>query len=102
MSRFDLLQFEDAQQMFERRAKEAESRKNKLAKIEKIGYCEGFAGPCYCRKDVIWVEAMTCYLWDKEKDPEEDPNRQIFLCPQCDTYYVEHWQEMWDDYNDGR
>jgi hypothetical protein len=101
MDRFDLLQFEDAQQMFERRAKEAEIRNKKLAKIEDYGYCEGMFHECRSKKNVEWIPASTCYRWDKEKDPEENPNRDIFLCPVCAKEYTSHWDEMWSEYYHG-
>jgi len=107
--RFDLLIFEDAQQMFDRRANEAESRKKKLAKIEGIGYCEGFEGRCEgveegCEntESVKWTPSRTFYPWNIDKDPLEDPNRDIFLCDCCEIRYNEYWNETWKEYNAGR
>ncbi len=100
-SRIDLLIFEDAQEQKERRKKESKNREKKLAKIEQIGYCEGFLGRCDCKNDIKWVEAMTCYPWNIDKEPLEDPNRQLFLCHQCDKLYVEHWEDMWSEYRAG-
>lgn len=100
-SRFDLLIFEDAQQMKDRRAKETKSREKKLAKVEKIGYCEGFLGKCDNKDDVKWTPARTCYPWHIDKKPLEDPNRDIFLCDSCEIEYHEHWDEMWNDYRAG-
>ena len=100
--RFDLLIFEDAQQMFERRAKEAESRKKKLAKIEKLGYCEGMSHRCDSKKDVEWVASRTFYVWDIDEEPDEDPNRDCFLCPSCAEEHHAYWDEMWSDYYSGR
>lgn len=97
-NRFDILIFEDAQEQKDRRRKEAESREKKLAKIEKVGCCEGFEGRCDNRKDVKWTPARTFCSWNKGKEPSEDPNRDIFLCDTCEKNYHEHWDDMWNDY----
>ena len=102
MNRFDLLIFEDAQEMLDRKAKEKKERERKLQEIEEDGRCEGFEGPCDCREDVSWYTSMTCYSWNMEKNPEEDPNRDIFFCPRCGQGYIRHWEETWNDYNAGR
>ena len=99
MSRFDLLIFEDSQQMFERRAKEAENREKELAKIEKLGYCEGFEGPCECKSDLGWYYPKTLYPWDKDKDPYDDPNRKLFLCRNCGEALEAYWDDMWREYH---
>ena len=101
MDRFELLQFEDAQQMFERRAKESESRKKKLANIEELGYCEGFEEWCYCKDDLSWVFPRTSYQWDKDKHPHNDPNRKLFLCRNCGEACEAYWDQQWGDYYAG-
>jgi len=100
--RFNLLIFEDAQEVMERRAIEARNRENKLDKIEKSGYCEGMTCECRSRENVEWRHAMTWYPWDLDERPDEDPNRLLFLCPKCYDEYKYHWQEMWDMANAGR
>lgn len=101
MDRFDLLQFEDAQQMFERRAKEAESRKKKFADIESLGYCEGFTVYCYCKDELSWVYPRTSFSWDKDKYPHNDPNRKIFLCRNCAEACESYWYDQWQEYYSG-
>lgn len=100
-NRIDLLIFEDAQEMKERREKEAKSREKKLAQIEKNGYCESFRYKCDNKKDVEWMPAATHYYWDVDEDPLNDPNRPIFLCPRCAEEYNTSWQERWDEYYAG-
>jgi len=106
--RFELLIFEDAQQMIDRIRKEEESRKKKLAKIERLGYCEGAycegayrEGVCNNKDDLDWYSARTFYSWNKDKNPLEDPNRDLFLCPLCAKEYNEYWDEMWKEYYEG-
>ena len=101
MNRFDLLQFEDAEEMFARRKKEAESREKKLANIEELGYCEGFNDWCYCRNGLKWVFPRTSYQWDKDEHPHNDPNRKLFLCESCTKFCREYWNEQWDEYYSG-
>jgi len=101
MSRFDILLFETAQEMFERRAKEAKNREKTLAKIEKMGYCEGVSHKCD-RKDTSWISARTFYPWDIDEEPLEDPNRSYYLCSACAEEYNSYWDEMWNDYYAGR
>lgn len=57
-----------------------------------VGRCEGCnkIGAKYC-------PAMTAYHWDK-KTSDVDPNRDVFLCDMCYQRYVEHWSEMWAEY----
>ena len=107
--RFDLLIFENAQQMIDRRSEEAKNRGKKLTEIEKIGECEGFEGKCEgfegkCgnRKDVKWTPSRTFYPWNIDKEPLENPNRNIFLCGECEIGYNEYWDEMWNEYYAGR
>ena len=101
MSRFDLLQFEDAQQMFERRVKEAKNRKKKLAKIEELGYCEGFGGRCDCKDELWWYTPRTFYPWNIDEEPDKDPNRKLFLCRNCGEACEAYWDQMWGDYYSG-
>ena len=102
MSRLDILLFETAQEMFERRAKQAKNREKKLDEIEKSGYCEGVSHECHNRKDVRWVPGRTFYQWDIDEEPAHDPNRSYFLCPVCDKEYNSYWDEMWEEYYAGR
>lgn len=101
MDRFDLLQFESAEEMFARRKKEAESREKKLANIEELGYCEGFNDWCYCRDGLKWVFPRTFYQWDKDEHPHNDPNRKLFLCESCTKFCREYWKEQWNEYYSG-
>jgi hypothetical protein len=102
MSRFELIFEETAQEMFERRAKQAESRQKKLDKIEKSGYCEGVSHKCDNRDGVEWVDGRTFYQWNIDEDPDEDPNRDRFLCPGCAKEWNDYWDEMWNEYYYGR
>ena len=74
--RFDLLIFEDAQEEKERRERESKNREKLLEDIEKQGVCEG----CKRKVKLYWEDRRTCYSWNKDKDPLEDPNRDLLLC----------------------
>lgn len=102
MDRFDLLQFEDAEEMFVRRAKEADNRKKKLDEIEKSGYCEGVSHQCNNKESIKWISSRTYYEWDVDEQPGEDPNRPRFLCPSCAKEWNDYWDEMWNEYYAGR
>jgi len=101
MSRFDLMVLEDAQQMFDRRAKEAAEREKRLAEIEEAGCCEGHEGPCECKDELSWIYPRTFYQWDKDEDPYDDPNRKIYLCRNCGEAMEAYWENMWRDYYGG-
>jgi len=92
--RFELLLFETVQERDERRAKQKAERDKYLKIIEDEGVCE------ICREKgdykIEWVSSMTAYVWDMDKSPEIDPNRDIFLCPWCAEDYTENMREMWE------
>ena len=100
-SRFELLIFETAGEQKDRRNREQSERDRKLQGIEGGGCCEGYFHECRNIENIEWVPAMTRYNWDIDKEPLEDPNRDLFLCPTCSKWYSEHWQERWDDYYGG-
>lgn len=96
-SRFEILILEDAQEQQERRDREERQRAEKLRQIEEDGYCQ------FClsyneknKKGCEWVSSMTAYVWDKDKEPDRDPNAPLFLCPECAEEYTENMREMWD------
>jgi hypothetical protein len=102
MNRIDLLIFEDAQEEKDRRAKQKADREKRLQEIEDKGCCE-----C-CkqfgrenRKEIEWVGSMTRYHWDIDKDPFVDPNRSLFLCPECAEEHCNHMSDMWQAYYGG-
>ena len=99
--RFALLILETAQEEKERRSKEKTAREKELKKIEEIGICEGWCGPCDNKKGVSWISSMTYYFWDIDKYPLEDPNRELFFCPGCAKDYTEGWTDRWNDYYSG-
>jgi len=48
------------------------------------------------------LEPKTRYDWlNLEFDRPEDPNRDVFLCPDCAEEHVEYWNSMWDEYHRG-
>ena len=101
MSRFDLLIFEDAQQMFERRAREEKERQKRFVEIEEAGCCEGLEGPCDCKDKLWWYSPRSFYPWDKDKDPYDDPNRKLFLCRNCGEAMEAFWADQWGEYYSG-
>ena len=97
--RFEILTFETIDEKKLRRTSEKKERDKKLKEIENNGFCE------YCggrekdyKKDPEWIPAMTRYHWDEDKEPLNNPNRDIFLCSTCQIEYTEHWKEMWNEY----
>ena len=96
-NRFDMLIFEDAQEMHERRERESKHREKMHEETEEEGLCE------YCRRDrpAKWEDGRTFYSWNKDKDPLHDPNRSIFLCKYCALEYTESMTERWNDYYSG-
>lgn len=52
--------------------------------------CKGFAGEI--------TKSMTAYAFDGEKNSPDDPNRDMWLCPDCREGYIEHWTDMWDEW----
>jgi len=95
--RFELLLFETVQERDERRAKQKAERDKKLKAIEDEGICEmcGHFGE-RTKEDCEWIPSMTAYVWDKDKNPERDPNRDFFLCSLCSEEYCENMKEMWE------
>lgn len=96
-SRFELLLFETIEEERDRRNREQLERLRKLQEIDDTGICEF----CPQTKNIEWIPAMTRYHWDIDKEPLEDPNRSIFLCPRCSSEYNANWQDRWDDYYSG-
>jgi hypothetical protein len=63
-----------------------------------VGRCEQCNGP----NAKLWP-SMTAYSTvGMDLDIEDDPNAHVFLCHCCHECYVEHWTEMWDEYNYSR
>lgn len=56
---------------------------------------------CGFRGNYKPTRAMTAYHWNREKD-EEDPNRDLILCQNCQGEYQEFWAAQWKEYNDLR
>lgn len=100
-NRFDLVFSETVEERKERRLKEKKHRLKRLKEIENRGHCEGFWGLCESKKEATWIVSMTRYSWDIDKKPIEDPNRDLFLCSDCEKEYNDHWQERWEDYYNG-
>lgn len=76
---------------------EAQLKANARYNTAHVGKCEG-----ECRDGdihVFWVRSMTAYT---HKEGEEDPNRDREFCPECRDDYIQHWTEMWDEYNRDR
>jgi hypothetical protein len=97
-ARFNILILETVQERDLRRKKQSIERKKKLQEIEDKGFCE-YCGKMSYKDDIVkWCKAATCYHWDIEKHPEEDPNRKLFLCEICEKEYYDHWNEMWNEY----
>lgn len=97
-SRYEILDFESAQEEKSRRLREKKERERKLQEIEDRGYCEGFAGECSNKKDLKWTYSQTNYLWDIDEEPLENPNRPLFFCSSCAEGYMDYWYDMCRDY----
>lgn len=41
------------------------------------------------------VPSMTMYYWDGKG---EDPNRDQFLCKECEEEHRAYWTERWEEY----
>jgi len=93
--------FETAQEMKDRRLREADNRVDILKKIEGRGRCEGVQGPCEATSGLSWATPRNAYKWDVDKDPIRDPNGDMFLCESCAGWMKEYWDEMWGEYYSG-
>jgi len=77
--------------------------KQKYKDIEKKGICE-YKEYYNCENNKPrWITAATRYHFDiydflKWK---ENPNRDLFLCQECEEEYYAHWEEMWTEYYAG-
>lgn len=94
-NRFEILLLETAEEYKERKEKERLEYFLMMKNIEELGVCEGVFGLCTEKNGVKWVDARTQYEWDGEG---ENPNRELFLCPNCAEIYNDHWDEMWNYY----
>ena len=58
--------------------------------------------PCeYCQtidKPREWVPSMTAYHTDLPHDHPDHPNRDVYLCKDCEEQHTEFWTAMWDEY----
>jgi len=62
--------------------------------------CEGAKGPCDISGPTVQLESSrTMYHWDGKG---EDPNRDVWLCPDCAKEHHDYWDEMWSYANSGR
>ena len=45
-----------------------------------------------------WISGLTAYHSDLPRDHPDHPNRNVYLCEECEKQYTEHWTSMWDEY----
>ena len=63
-NRFEILDFENAQEEKERRARQKKEREKRLQEIEDRGECEGLFGP-YDNKDLSWLPDGSAHSRDR-------------------------------------
>lgn len=59
------------------------------ATVSKCDFCEE-------QVPVSVTPGMTAY--DTQEQGWENPNRVLFLCPECAEEHVSHWTDMWNEY----
>ena len=96
--RTEILLFETAQEVAERRESQRLHREHLLKEIEKKGECEGVMRECHSKNGVKWIGSPTFYPWNVDERPDRDPNSPVFLCEDCAKMWDDYWDEMWTSY----